>query len=127
MADKISERRLAENEAAFREANERVKHEFEALQRIAKEEDHKPFPSTKQVTVHFYCECSNPACRERIIMTLHTYIKLHKKHNQFILIPGHEIPSIEHTVKQGDAYIMVEKRGKVPRHATPFPLPDPGR
>ncbi|MBW3568559.1 hypothetical protein KY385_00305 [Candidatus Parcubacteria bacterium] len=47
------------------------------------------------------------------------YEALHKNSSQFVILPGHEVPSIEHIVSTAKNYIVVEKfeqpKGKIDR------------
>lgn len=94
--DELSERRLAENEVIFRRANEGV---AEFLKDEGKSE--KP--------VSFYCECSNPNCRERVRITAKQYTDWHQSVRHFIALKGHEIPAIEKIVRQEGDYAVLEK------------------
>ncbi len=96
-----SMRRLAENEVIFREANKDIQEFLEMTRR------------PRQV-VSFYCECSHPDCRGRIDLTPEEYARLHENKLQFVLLPNHEIPSIERIVKVQPGFNVVEKFGELP-------------
>lgn len=108
MEESLSERRLAENELLFRNANEKVR---ESLEKLKNSDEAKAVPSLAKndIPVHFYCECSDKKCRKRIIMKPDEHKKLHQNSSQFVLIPGHEITSIERVMKTEDDYVVVEK------------------
>lgn len=95
--DKLSERRLAENEVIFREANRDI-------QKFVKGEE-----NGGRTLINFYCECSRPKCRERITLTVDTYDELHKNKRQFISIPGHEVPEVERVIRKEDGFSVIEK------------------
>ena len=100
MTNDLSIKRLAENEAVYRAENERVyrgTQEFFSAQERAR---------TK---LYFYCECADIACKERIHLTPKRYRELHSKDNQFVVVPGHEIDTIETAVKRTPGYLLVEK------------------
>jgi hypothetical protein len=101
--DKLSERKLAENEVIFRQANLNVA-EFMVE---GEGED------TKTV-IPFYCECSNRNCRKRIRLTPKKYQAFHQKRRYFIAIDGHEIPAIEKIIQKKDGFNVIEKFGEPP-------------
>jgi hypothetical protein len=99
--DKLSERRLKENEVIFQQANKGVA-DF-----ILEEKGGDP-------VIKFYCECSNMDCRERISLKVSEYSELHKNKRHFIALKGHEMPKIEKTVSKHKGFSVVEKYGKIP-------------
>lgn len=98
-----SERRLAENEVIFREANKSV-------QEFIKDD----LGRADDTVVRFYCECSHMDCQERIAMTAADYELLHGSSRQFTVLAGHEIPQIEKIVKKFEGFNVVEKYGEPP-------------
>jgi hypothetical protein len=91
-------RRLAENEAIFRDANEQIE---AARRELALERGRTPF----------LCECSEPACREVIRLTAAEYEFVRSKPGQFVVAPGH-CDSAAHVVRDGGgAFVVVEKEG----------------
>ncbi len=117
MNKKMSERRLAENQVLFRQKNEQVASDLEALKKAAESEGRGSLVPDSDVPLHFYCECSNTDCRQRIILTTSQYKELHQNSSQFILVTGHEVPNIERVVFRNDKYEVVEK------FQTPPPAP----
>lgn len=109
MSESLSERRLAENQVIFRQSNEQVQMELEKLRKTAEAEGRDSLLPDIDMPLHFYCECSDEKCRQRIILKSSEYKALHQNSSQFILIPGHSIPELERTVKATDQYIVVEK------------------
>jgi hypothetical protein len=99
--DKLSERRLKENEVIFQQANKGVA-DF-----VLEEKGGDP-------VIKFYCECSNMDCRERIPLRASKYSELHKNKRQFIALNGHEMPKIEKIVSKHEDFSVVEKYGDVP-------------
>ena len=97
-----SERWLKENEVIFQQANRGVA-EF-----IAEN------GGNANTVIKFYCECSNMACRKRIMLTAAKYNKLHKTERYFIAITGHELPDIEKVVSKHRGFNVIKKRGKIP-------------
>lgn len=91
------ERRLAQNEALFREVNERV----EAL-------GHHLGPDA---SYEFVCECANPDCTFRITLPLPIYESVREHSTQFVVLPLHYTPEVEDLVVKEDAYWIVRKTG----------------
>ena len=93
------ERRLAQNEALFREVNERV----ETIAHSHHLGPHAPY--------EFLCECANADCSFRIRTTLELYEHVRASPRRFIVLPGHNFPEVERVVEQHDAFWTVEKEG----------------
>jgi hypothetical protein len=109
MHDSLSESRLAKNEVVFRQANEQVQKFMQAQVTDSKEKENK---------LHFYCECSNTDCRERIILTPTQYGRLHKNSSQFVMKPGHSVAEVERVIRSTSKYEVVEKYQTPPRSAS---------
>ena len=92
------DRRLAENEALFREVNERV----EAL-------GHHLGPN---VPYEFLCECANVDCTFRITLPLSVYESVRADTRQFVVLPLHYTPEIEELVVEAETYWVVRKTGE---------------
>lgn len=93
-------RRIAENEALFRDLNEHVgvvAHSF------AGGGDERAF--------EFLCECGDASCADRVPMTLAAYEELRSSSVRFFVLPGHEIPDVERVVATTPAYTVIEKIG----------------
>lgn len=125
MPEKRSERRMAENEAVFRQFNEQVQQGVKELRAMAENEGHQSLLANRNTPLHFYCECADEACTERVIMPPATYTAIHKHRRQFITLPGHDVLSIETVVKQTKDYAVVRKHHKPPErplklNATPL-------
>ncbi len=117
MSDVVSVQRLAENEVVFRRSNEQVQHKLQELQAEAEEEG---YPSTlleESTSLYFYCECSDENCRDRIVMKPDKYQKIHSDRAQFIIIPGHQVASIEKIVTKKPNYAVVKKLIPIPKKA----------
>src|SRR5690348_1376830 len=99
--DTSSERRLIENELLFRDANLRVQQQIQ--------EDRSGRGLTPGTKVHFYCECSNFRCRDRIILTAGEYQAAHQDNRHFIILPGHENRAVERVIQSSPVYSVVEK------------------
>lgn len=98
--------RLAENEAVFREINEDIKD----WEKAGKPEE-RNYHSTK---VGFYCECSDPACKENIEITPAEYEDIHIRRKQFILKPDHEFNEVEDVIEENEGYVVAEKKVRPP-------------
>src|SRR5215210_333402 len=91
-------KRLAANEALFREVNERV---ADVVERCIENEATSP--------ANFNCECSKEGCTEQIEMTLVEYQAVRADPTHFALRRGHELPEIEHVVAEHRSYLVVAK------------------
>jgi len=92
------ERRLAQNEALFREVNERV----EAVA-------HQLGP---EVPYEFVCECANADCTFRVAIPLRDYETIRSDPKQFVVLPLHYTPEVEDLVAERDSYWLVRKSGE---------------
>ena len=93
------ERRLALNEAMFREVNERVG------------DMTKTFDSDTG-TFEIVCECADKACTERLSVPRGVYERVRSDATHFLLNPGHEDSTVERVIETFDSYIVVEKNGE---------------
>ncbi len=93
------ERRLAQNEASFREVNERI----DELAKTYAGEPHK---------YEFLCECSNLDCTFRIELSLADYEAIRADGTRFVILPDHFLPEIEHVIEKHDAHWVIEKHGE---------------
>jgi hypothetical protein len=92
------EKRLAMNEALFRDVNERIReisHTF----------------GQKDATYDFLCECSDPRCAERVVLTPAQYEHVRADSTRFVLAKGHAMPEIESVVEHAKDHVVVEKEG----------------
>ena len=120
MGETLSERRMAENEVMFREFNEKVQHDFEELKKIAVEHDQTHFVEENDIPLHFYCECSDKDCQQRIVIKPSRYTDIHTKRDRFIILPNHDVPNIEQVVSKEPSYWIVEKYLPPPATAKTF-------
>jgi hypothetical protein len=120
MPDSVSERRLVENEVMSRKPNLKVSRDFDNLKRIAEEDSQAHLLPDDDPNILFLCECSDEKCKTRIKLKKSTYDELHKNSKRFLLVPGHNIPSIERIVKSEKNYMVVEKFITPPKDATKF-------
>jgi hypothetical protein len=92
------EQRMAQNEALFREVNERV----EAVA-------HQLGPN---VPYEFFCECANADCTFRLQLPLSVYESVRSDPAQFVVLPLHYTPEIEDLIVKEDIYWVVRKSGE---------------
>ena len=113
MNDKASARRLVENEAVFRQYNEKVQLSLEKLDELAISEGYIA-PDTSKLTLQFYCECSDENCMLRIPFHVNQYAKIHKNRRHFVVVPSHEVILIEKVITMTPNYFVVKKFTNAP-------------
>jgi hypothetical protein len=91
-----SEERIGEIESLFRNVNEHI---AAAADRFDVE------------SAEFYCECHDPACGERVIVSLDEYEQVREKATRFLHAPGHVERRFERIVANRSRYAIVEKIG----------------
>lgn len=94
--DESTERRKAENEAIFREANEKIH-----SARIELLDAKGPTP--------FLCECSQPGCREVVLLELADYEFTRADATRFVVAHGHLEDA--DVVRTGQGWAIVAKGG----------------
>ncbi len=94
------ERRMAQNEALFKEVNERV----EGLAQT-----HRP---GRDAPYEFLCECANADCTFRISLPLSVYEGVRADPTQFVVLPMHYTPEIEELVVEEETHWVVRKPGE---------------
>ena len=99
------ERRLAQNEALFREVNERV----ETIAHSHHLGPHAPY--------EFLCECANADCTFRIPLTPAEYGAVRADPRQFVVLPLHFMPEVETLVTKTEGYWLVKKTGEAGEYA----------
>jgi hypothetical protein len=58
----------------------------------------------------FVCECGNLGCTATVELTIAAYELVRSSFDRFLVIPGHEIESVEDVVERHDKYLVVAKR-----------------
>jgi hypothetical protein len=91
------ERRLAQNEALYREVNERISEQ-------AERHDGRP-----HALYQFLCECSNLDCNLRLDVTLGEYEAVRAFPRRFVIAPDHHLPDVEQIVADQGAFCVIEK------------------
>ena len=89
-------RRVGENEAIFREVNERLRDVGESFSLVSEE-------------AQFICECADPTCTVPLAMTLAKYEEIRANPAQFAVAPGHEAPDLERVVEDAGKFYVIEK------------------
>ena len=112
--DESQIRRVAENEAAFRAANEKLRVAFE---------------TAGSKTLPFLCECGDFTCTEVVFVGLDIYARVREEPARFLVSPGHKQLETETVVEQDEVYEIIEKSGIAgdivrSRWQTEQPLPD---
>jgi hypothetical protein len=92
------------NEALFREVNERI-------------EDVGTTLPPDDAPMEFLCECDDPDCVEKVSATRAEYEAIRAVATHFVVLPGHEDPSVEHVVQQTESFLVVEKEGQAAHEA----------
>src|SRR5215203_4270663 len=90
--------RAAQNQALFREVNERI----ESLnERVAAE----------AATVQFVCECADQTCSDPVAVTPAEYERVRADGSHFIVAPAeaHYVAGVERLVEKRDRFWVVEK------------------
>ena len=92
-----SDARKGENEAFFREVNERL--------------EDRAADATTEPLFTAVCECSREECAERIEISFAAYEAIRSDSKTFLVAPGHSDPSCERVVSWRAGYEVVEKLG----------------
>lgn len=96
--EKSQEQRLALNEALFREVNERIREISSSFTR-------------DDSTYGFVCECSDPDCTKRVVLTRAEYEDVRSDPTRFVVAKGHVMHEIEAVVERARDHVVVEKEG----------------
>lgn len=118
MSDPLSERRMAENEVFFRQRNEAMQKSLEEFRSMALEHGQHELIDGEDTPLYFYCECADEDCRKRIEIRPSVYDEIHKNRRKFIVVCGHETPSIEHIIERNDDFCVVKKKKAPPATAS---------
>jgi hypothetical protein len=91
------QRRIGENEALFRQVNERVKDVNRSFSLVLEHGD-------------YLCECGDESCVERITLTAEQYERVRDDATHFVVRPGHVVPDVEEVVRREPGFEVVRKR-----------------
>ena len=114
MKTTVKERRLIENEMIFRRMNEKVGDDLEALSAMHIDDGTAHLIKDEDFLLRFKCECTDENCELRIPMKLSTYQDVHSNRDTFIVLPGHQVDTIEETTKRTKNYWVVQKNNSTP-------------
>src|SRR3954454_18497377 len=95
--EKQQAERLAVNEALFRDVNERIREISDTF-------------GQKDASYDFLCECSDPECAERVVLTAAEYEFVRADSTRFVVAKGHAIPEIESAADQTKNHVVGEKK-----------------
>ncbi|HUQ23391.1 MAG TPA: hypothetical protein VM049_10310 [Gaiellaceae bacterium] len=90
--------RMAQNEALFREVNERIETAAHSL--------------GPDIPYDFLCECANADCTFRLSLPLAIYEAVRSDPRQFVVLPLHYTPQVEELVLQEETHWVVLKTGE---------------
>jgi hypothetical protein len=99
------EKRMAQNEALFREVNERVN-------------DLVPGFAVVDTAYEYLCECANVDCTFRVSVDPDEYEAVRRDPAQFLVLPLHFTPEVEELVAKHDAYWVVRKTGEAAEYVS---------
>jgi hypothetical protein len=92
-----AQRRVARNQALFRETNEAI--------------ERGQWPGEPDKTVRFRCECSQPDCNEAIVLSLAEYEQVRQHSHLFVVIEDHVVQEVEDVVGRRAGCVVVAKKG----------------
>jgi hypothetical protein len=99
--DTLTQARIAENQATFREANEQIESTADAIH--------------LDVDVPFICECAEPTCTQIVPLSLEVYEEIRSHPRRFFNVPGHQDVSVRNgagvVVAREEGYVLVDKVG----------------
>lgn len=93
--DDALQRKLAKNEALFREANEAIERGL--------------WPGDEDQVVRFRCECAQLDCNQAVELTVAQYEAVRASPRRFVVVEGHEQTEAEVRVQRRLNYSIVEK------------------
>lgn len=118
MTEPLSQRRMAQNEVVFRNANRQIQVGIDNINAIAKEENEPGLRFNPETLLQFICECSDENCTKRMTLKLREYNKAREISPKcFVVIKGHEVPEIEEVIATGKNYCLVLKHELPPENA----------
>jgi hypothetical protein len=91
--------RRAQNEALFREVNERI----EEISAELVEGDQQP------QELRLVCECGRQECTETLEVTVAEYEAIRSNPRCFLVLAGHEQKELERVIERNSRFFVVEK------------------
>jgi hypothetical protein len=88
--------RLAQNEALFRQVNEKVEGLNQAFGAVTRD-------------FAIVCECGNQSCLEQVTLSREEYESARGNPEIFIVKPAHEVTEVEAVVARRSGYLLVRK------------------
>jgi hypothetical protein len=101
--DEGLERRIAANEALFREVNEAI--------------ERGVWHGEGHTATAFRCECASLDCNQLVSIAPREYERIRTHPRRFFVRPGHEDTGAESVVEAHEGYVVVEKRDAAGRLA----------
>lgn len=101
--DAESQRRIAHNEAMFRDVNEAIRS--------------GRWPGEQDAPIAFRCECGRLGCSQMIELSIRDYERIRANPRRFCIALDHDIPEAETVVETYERYVVVEKRDEAARVA----------
>lgn len=89
---------MAQNEALFREVNERIKETADGLD--------------SDSAFEYFCECANADCTFQITLTAAEYERVRSDPTQFAVLPLHFTPEVETLASEHEGHWVVRKTGE---------------
>jgi len=90
--------RIAENEVAFRTANESLRSVFEHANEVD-----ELFP--------FLCECGDSGCTVLVLLPLDVYADMREHPDRFVIASGHKQLDTERVLDETEEYQLIQKTG----------------
>ena len=89
-------RRIARNEALYRQLNERI-------------EEIKEASGARGTKFEIVCECGKEDCTEMMVVSYAVYERTRANSARFLVKPGHEEPDLATVVEEHRGYVVSEK------------------
>ena len=94
-----SARQRAQNEATFREANERL---ADKVAELGYGDERTPY----------LCECENERCTELIALSRPEYEQVRADPRRFVVVAGHHQPSYDEVIQEKPEFTIIDKTGE---------------
>ncbi len=102
MHDEVKQR-LAANEDVFRRVNDGI--------------ERGAWPGEPDSPIAFRCECARLGCNTLLALTPREYESIRADARRFVMLCGHELPTVERVVETRGETVIVEKVGVAGREA----------
>ena len=112
MIQSFNNQKKTENEAVFREYNEKIQKGRDRVNKLAREDNQPDLIDDTNLMLQYLCECSDENCRSRIGLMLNTFNEIHTNRKWFVIVDGHESLEIETVLERRPEYTIVEKNIK---------------